>query len=208
MSIARGRTGRYSKPPPQFGQTFRSIVVTHASQKVHSKLQIIASDASGGRALPHASQDGRSSSMAIFQVEEALVRSSLGHERRVTAVPVLASRDGCVAGQSRNRRGFLVRSPGSIKLRRRLVLPRTGERVSKCSDRLFRTSAISASNPASVDARIAAPLKAHSVEKRVDVFRRTSNHSLPIANDDGPLQQHRMFCERVVQLVVGHAFPA
>jgi hypothetical protein len=31
-----GRIGRFSKPPPQLGQTFRSTFSTHAAQKVHS----------------------------------------------------------------------------------------------------------------------------------------------------------------------------
>jgi len=31
-----GRTGRRSKPPPQFGQTFASTVSTQDAQNVHS----------------------------------------------------------------------------------------------------------------------------------------------------------------------------
>jgi len=31
-----GRIGRGEKPPPQFGQTFRSTVSTQSAQKVHS----------------------------------------------------------------------------------------------------------------------------------------------------------------------------
>src|SRR5262249_48414166 len=40
-----GRIGRDSKPPPQFGQRPPSFVSAQARQKVHSKLQIIASRA-------------------------------------------------------------------------------------------------------------------------------------------------------------------
>jgi len=58
-----GRTGRVSKPPPQFGQTFRSTVSTHERQNVHSKLQIIAFVASGGSDVAQFSQMGRSSSI-------------------------------------------------------------------------------------------------------------------------------------------------
>ena len=52
------------KLPPQFGQTPPSTSSTQSAQKVHSKVQIIASRASGGRSLSQHSQLGRSSSMA------------------------------------------------------------------------------------------------------------------------------------------------
>src|SRR5258706_13851681 len=50
------------KPPPQFGQTLPSRL-THDEQKVHSKLQIHASSASGASFLLQFSQVGRSSSI-------------------------------------------------------------------------------------------------------------------------------------------------
>ena len=50
--------GRGSSPPPQFGQRPPSLVSTQSRQNVHSKLQIIASDACGGRSLLEHSQLG------------------------------------------------------------------------------------------------------------------------------------------------------
>src|SRR3954468_21152233 len=50
------------KPPPQFGQTLPRRF-TQEEQKVHSKLQIHASSASGASFLLRFSQVGRSSSM-------------------------------------------------------------------------------------------------------------------------------------------------
>jgi hypothetical protein len=50
-------------PPPQFGQTFPNRLSAQALQKVHSKLQIIASSASGGSFLLQCSQVGLSSSI-------------------------------------------------------------------------------------------------------------------------------------------------
>src|SRR4051794_434772 len=58
-----GRTGRRSKPPPQFGHTFDSTPSTHSRQNVHSYEQIIASLASGASGRLQFSQVGRSSSM-------------------------------------------------------------------------------------------------------------------------------------------------
>jgi len=55
--------GRAAKSPPQLGHTPCSRVSTHVRQKVHSKVQIIASVDSGGRSAPQHSQLGRSSSM-------------------------------------------------------------------------------------------------------------------------------------------------
>ncbi|MDQ1630819.1 MAG: hypothetical protein QOC80_791 [Frankiaceae bacterium] len=60
----RGRTGRRSKPPPQFGQTLCSRDSAQSSQNVHSKVQMRASGESGGSARSQHSQDGRSSSTA------------------------------------------------------------------------------------------------------------------------------------------------
>jgi hypothetical protein len=63
-SLSFGRIGLEFKPPPQLGHTFKSSVSTQALQKVHSKLQIMAWVESGARAVPHASQLERSSSIA------------------------------------------------------------------------------------------------------------------------------------------------
>lgn len=56
-----GRTGRGAKPPPQFGQTFDSLVCTQSAQKVHSKVQMRASSECGGRSQSQPSQLGLSS---------------------------------------------------------------------------------------------------------------------------------------------------
>jgi hypothetical protein len=58
--------GRAQKPPPQFGQTLAKMFSTQGRQKVHSKVQIIASVESGGSATLQFSQVGLSSSMAVF----------------------------------------------------------------------------------------------------------------------------------------------
>src|SRR6476661_1296467 len=55
-----GRIGLGTKPPPQFGQTSCSLVLTQSAQNVHSKEHIRASVASGGRSLSQYSQFGRS----------------------------------------------------------------------------------------------------------------------------------------------------
>src|SRR5271169_3528811 len=60
-----GRIGRGAKPPPQFGQTLLSLVSTQSAQKVHSKLQMRASRACGGRSLSQYSQFGRSCSAMV-----------------------------------------------------------------------------------------------------------------------------------------------
>ncbi len=57
-----GRIGRGAKPPPQFGQTFWSMLSTQSAQNVHSNVQIRASVAFGGRSLSQPSQFGLSSS--------------------------------------------------------------------------------------------------------------------------------------------------
>src|SRR6202035_5232156 len=58
----KGRIGLGTKPPPQFGQTLCSLLSTQSAQNVHSKEQIRASVASGGRSLSQYSQFGRSCS--------------------------------------------------------------------------------------------------------------------------------------------------
>ena len=48
-SLLAGRTGRGTKLPPQLGQTPPSLFSTQSRQNVHSKVQIMASVAAGGR---------------------------------------------------------------------------------------------------------------------------------------------------------------
>jgi hypothetical protein len=71
-----GRIGRCSNPPPQFGQTFSNTVSTHWAQNVHSKLQMRASIAFGGRSLSQYSQLGRSCSIADLILPVALSRTT------------------------------------------------------------------------------------------------------------------------------------
>jgi hypothetical protein len=63
-SFPGGRTGRGAKLPPQLGQTPLRRLSTQSRQKVHSKVQIIASVADGGKSLSQHSQLGRSSSIS------------------------------------------------------------------------------------------------------------------------------------------------
>jgi len=62
-----GRIGLGEKLPPQFGHTPFNFLSTQSLQKVHSKVQIIASSESGGKSLSQHSQFGRSSSIDSFQ---------------------------------------------------------------------------------------------------------------------------------------------
>jgi hypothetical protein len=55
-SFSAGLIGRGEKLPSQFGQRPPSLVSTQSRQNVHSKVQIIASLASGGRSLSQHSQ--------------------------------------------------------------------------------------------------------------------------------------------------------
>jgi hypothetical protein len=64
-SFSDGRTGRETNSPPQFGQRPSNVVALQSLQKVHSKLQIMASAAVGGRSLLQHSQLGRSSNTVI-----------------------------------------------------------------------------------------------------------------------------------------------
>ncbi len=50
--------GRFVKFPPQFGQTFLKTSVVQVEQKVHSKVQIIASSEWLGKSLLQCSQLG------------------------------------------------------------------------------------------------------------------------------------------------------
>jgi hypothetical protein len=65
MSIEAGRMGRDAKFPPQFGQRPARRLSAQSRQKVHSKVQIIASVAVGGKSLLQHSQLGRSSSIVV-----------------------------------------------------------------------------------------------------------------------------------------------
>jgi hypothetical protein len=56
--------GRGVKPPPQLGQTSLRTSSTQEEQKVHSKLQNMASVHSGGRGSLQCSHEGRSSSIS------------------------------------------------------------------------------------------------------------------------------------------------
>ena len=63
FQLLTGRIGLGTKPPPQLGHVLDSICSTQLEQNVHSKLQIRASIALGGRAMLQFSQVGLSSSM-------------------------------------------------------------------------------------------------------------------------------------------------
>jgi len=62
-SLLAGRCGRDTKSPPQFGQIPPSFESTQSAQNVHSKVQIFASNDSGGKSLLQHSQFGRNSSI-------------------------------------------------------------------------------------------------------------------------------------------------
>jgi hypothetical protein len=62
-AISTGLTGLVTNPPPQLGQTFFNTSCTQLTQKVHSKLHIIASVELTGNGLLQFSQVGRSSSI-------------------------------------------------------------------------------------------------------------------------------------------------
>lgn len=64
-SCSLGRVGLFSKPPPQLGHTFWSIVLTQSTQKVHSKVQIMAESLSLGNGLLQCSQERRISSIVL-----------------------------------------------------------------------------------------------------------------------------------------------
>jgi hypothetical protein len=66
FQLCAGRTGRGTKPPPQFGHTFIRTSSTQAAQKVHSNVQMRAFVAFGGSAVLQCSQVGRSSSMQFL----------------------------------------------------------------------------------------------------------------------------------------------
>jgi hypothetical protein len=57
-SFSAGLMGLFSKPPSQLGQIFSSTLSTQSLQKVHSKVQIIASELSNGSDLAQFSHTG------------------------------------------------------------------------------------------------------------------------------------------------------
>jgi hypothetical protein len=59
-SLDSGLMGRRTNSPPQFGQTPASLEVAHSSQNVHSKEQMRAFLAPGGRSRLQHSHAGRS----------------------------------------------------------------------------------------------------------------------------------------------------
>jgi hypothetical protein len=77
-SFSSGLLGRVTSSPPQLGQVFFSTPVTQAVQKVHSKVQIMASVESGGRSLSQHSQLGRICSIFSPGFVERLVLAERG----------------------------------------------------------------------------------------------------------------------------------
>jgi hypothetical protein len=76
-SIAGGRIGRSVRLPPQFGQTPPKRSSAQRAQKVHSKVQILASGLAGGRSQSQHSQLGRSWSMAALKRAGTFGQSAL-----------------------------------------------------------------------------------------------------------------------------------
>jgi len=113
-SFDPGRIGRGEKLPPQFGQTPLSRLSTQSRQNVHSKVQIIASGADGGRSLSQHSQLGRSSSMGlpipILSSDHMRRRRFLASARQPVAgiVIALTSLAFAVAAASRKPRSVPV----------------------------------------------------------------------------------------------------
>jgi hypothetical protein len=64
-----GRIGRRTSSPSQLGHLPEKTRSAQSAQKVHSKVQIIASVEAGGRLLSQHSQLGRRSSIVIHQVK-------------------------------------------------------------------------------------------------------------------------------------------
>jgi hypothetical protein len=78
FQLRDGLIGRAMKPPPQFGHTLESTVSTQLAQNVHSKLQIRALVALGGRATLQFSQVGLSWSIGVHPFRN----SDLGYARK------------------------------------------------------------------------------------------------------------------------------
>jgi hypothetical protein len=79
FSLAAGRRGRRTSSPPQFGHSPPSRVDAQLAQNVHSKEQISALSASGGRSTSQHSQEGRSSSTAHSIVSADAAGLALRH---------------------------------------------------------------------------------------------------------------------------------
>lgn len=78
-SLLAGRSGRDTNSPPQFGQIPPSTVSTQVAQNVHSKVQILASNDSGGKSLLQHSQFGRNSSIIFFKIDALRGNIHAGH---------------------------------------------------------------------------------------------------------------------------------
>jgi hypothetical protein len=89
FSFSTGRIGRGAKFPPQFGQTPPSFFSTQSRQNVHSKVQIIASVAEGGKSLSQHSQLGRNSSICSTRIQDAVPSSMRKHNLSSPAAPQL-----------------------------------------------------------------------------------------------------------------------
>jgi hypothetical protein len=75
-SFSAGRMGRATSSPPQFGHLPPNAVCAQSRQKAHSKLQIMASEAAGGRSLLQHSQLGRRSNIVVPSGDQRLATSS------------------------------------------------------------------------------------------------------------------------------------
>ena len=83
-----GRTGRFTNSPPQLGHSPPSKrSATQSAQKVHSKLQIIASSDSGGRSRSQHSQFGLSASMARAHYESMGLEVCVGRTLALAGCP-------------------------------------------------------------------------------------------------------------------------
>ena len=124
-----GRTGRRSKPPPQFGHTFDRTASTQSRQNVHSYEQIIASVALGASGRLQFSHVGRSSSMFAL-CQGAFPHRSTRREDAGSPRPCAPSNGRTLAGAElvpgwqrwlclvgiagRTLGGILVETPGDI----------------------------------------------------------------------------------------------
>jgi len=85
---ATGLIGRLTSSPLQFGQAPAKWVCAHGAQKVHSKLQIIASWEAGGKSRSQHSQFGLISNMAppVYRCAQPDARSLRMQAGRATPV--------------------------------------------------------------------------------------------------------------------------
>jgi hypothetical protein len=98
-SFAAGRMGRATKSPPQFGQRPPRRPSAQSRQKVHSKVQITASVAAGGKSLSQHSQFGRSSSICHLVSlrspgRTGIPRPAIPH--LVSVMPATSEREPCM----------------------------------------------------------------------------------------------------------------